>query len=97
MNLGDQVREGAEAKRVLDDPAMTRAFNDVETAITQRWATSPLRDKDGQYELRLMLKLLGDLRANLERAVADGKIAANELRINEQRKSPIQKLRSYIR
>ncbi len=97
MSLHEQVRLGAEAKRALDDPALAKAFEDVEAAILNKWATSPLGDKDGQHELRLMLKLLGDLRANLEQAVNDGKLAANELKITEQRKSPLQKLRSIIR
>jgi hypothetical protein len=95
--LFEDVRQGAEAQRVLDDPTIIKAFADVEAAIHAKWAASPLRDKDGQYELRLMLKLLGDVRANLERAVSDGKLAAQELQISEQRKSPIQKLRSIIR
>lgn len=97
MSLDEELRLGVEAQRLLDDPTLTKAFVDVETAIHHRWASSPVRDKDGQYELRLMLKLLGDLRANLEQAVADGKMAANELKITEQRQSPIQKLRSLVR
>ncbi len=92
-----QMLAGAKAQRSLDDPGLMKAFADVEAAITARWASSPLNDRDGQFHLRLMLKLLGDLRANLECAVADGKLAAEELRITEQRKSPIQMLRQAFR
>lgn len=97
MSLQDDIQRGIDAKRILDDPALVKAFQDVEDAITQAWRTSPLRDKEGQLELRLMMKLLGDLRANLEQALVDGKLASEELKINEQRKSPIQKLRSILR
>lgn len=85
MSLADEVRDGSLARRALDDPAIQKAFSDVEAAITQRWAVCPLRDKDGQYELRLMLKLLGDVRANLEQAVNAGKLAATELEITQER------------
>lgn len=97
MSIESDIQRGTDAKRLLDDPALKQAFTDVEAAIIQRWASSPIRDKDGQFELRLMMKLLGDLRVNLEQALADGKLAAEELRVNEQRKSPIQKLRSLLR
>lgn len=90
----EEIDLGVKAKRALDDPALTKAFADVEAAIMSTWAKSPIRDKDGQFELRLMMKLLGDVRANLERAVTDGKLA--ELQI-QQRKSPIQKLRNAFR
>ncbi len=97
MSLDQDVRFGVAADRAMKDPAITKAFEDVEAAIIQGWAKSPIRDRDGQHEFKLMLKLLGDLRANLEQALADGKLAAEELRITEQRKSPIEKLRSFIR
>lgn len=96
MSLHSDIQRGTDAKRLLDDPALKQAFTDVENAIVQRWASSPIRDKDGQYELRLMMKLLGDVRVNLEQALTDGKLAAEELKVTEQRKSPFQKLRSII-
>lgn len=96
MTLDEQVRRGAEAKRSLDDPAITKAFADTESAILQKWMACPVRDKEAQHELKLMHKLLGDVRANLEQAVSDGKLAAEELRITEQRESPLQKLRNFF-
>lgn len=95
--LTREYRSGLDAARLMADPAIQKALADVRAAILERWAASPLRDKDGQYELRLMLKLLGDLVANLEQAIADGKLAGNELKITEQRQSPVEKLRSIFR
>lgn len=97
MSIQEDIQRGLDAKRLMGDPALVRAFDDIRAAITDKWANSPIRDKDGQYELRLMMKLLGDLRANLEQAIADGHMAGEELKINEQRKSPSEKLRSLFR
>ncbi len=95
MTLHEEIQAASEAKRLLQEPALVKAFADVEAAITQRWATSPLRDTEGQHELRLMLKLLGDVRASLEQAVSNGSFAANELKLKEQ--SRFQRLKQAIR
>jgi hypothetical protein len=97
LSLHDEVRFGTDAQRLLSDPTLVKAFDDVEAAILQRWKAAPVRDRDAQHELKLMFKLLGDVRANLEQAVSDGKMAAHELKIQQQRQSPLQKLRSVLR
>jgi hypothetical protein len=58
---------------------LQEAFGSVEQAIHEKWADCPMRDREGAHELKLMLKLLGDVRAVLEAAVSDGKIAAQRL------------------
>jgi hypothetical protein len=44
----------------------------------------------GAHELKLMLKLLSDVRANLEQAVMDGKLAAAELKTQRRELSPAE-------
>ena len=78
-DLQADIDRGAKAERLLADPLLVEAFDCVAQAIHEAWADCPLRDKEGAHELKLQLKLLGDVRANLERAVADGKLAAAEL------------------
>jgi len=85
MSLETQVFEGSRAQRLLDDETLTKAFDDVEAAIVDRWKTVPLRDKDAAHELRLMLKLLGEVRASLELAVQNGKLAAAELKMQKEK------------
>lgn len=85
MSKDADIERGARAERLLNDPAMTQAFADVEAAIIERWRLAPMRDREGAHELKLMLKLLGDVRANLEQALSDGKLAVAELRQNERR------------
>ncbi len=91
MTLQKDVERGARANALLEDPLLKEAFQSVEQAIHEKWAECPLRDKEGAHGLRLMLKLLGDVRAVLESTVADGKVAAAELeRLNRRVLSPAQ-------
>jgi len=91
VDLQDQVDRGAKAQRLLADPLIGEAFDAVRAAIHSRWEQTPLRDTEGAHELKLMIKLLGDVRAVFEHAVTDGKLAAAELeRINSRVVSPAE-------
>lgn len=79
MSLQDDLDRGQRAERLLNDETLRKAFDDVAAAIHAQWERCPIRDLEGAHELKLMLKLLTDVRANLERAVSDGKLAAAEL------------------
>lgn len=79
--LDQELRDGRLAGELLEMKAFSDAVASVKAAIHERWATSPVKDHEGQHELRLMLKLLEDLLGNLQTAVANGKFAANELEI----------------
>jgi hypothetical protein len=80
-----QIFEGSKAQRLLEDEAFIQAFKDVKQAILDKWEAAPLRDREGAHELKLMLKLLADLKANLEMAVNNGKMAAAELKQSREK------------
>lgn len=91
MNLESDLERGERARRLLTDPLLSQAFTDVRGAIIDRWENTPLRDKDGAHELKLMLRLLRDVQANLEQAVQNGKLAAAELnQLNRRELSPAE-------
>lgn len=79
MDKDEEIRQGHDAQRVWDEPSFKTARESVRSAILQRWATSPVADKEGQHELRLMLKLLDDLEGNLLQAIQTGKLADIEI------------------
>jgi hypothetical protein len=79
MTIETDLDRAHRAKAILDNPTYQESFELVRQAILEQWEATPIRDKDGAHELKLMLKLLGDVRANLERAIADGTMAAHEL------------------
>ena len=79
MSLDVDIERAQQAIAVVNNPAFKRGFELVAQAIHDAWESAPVRDVEGQQILKLQLKLLGDVRANLETAIADGKIAAHEL------------------
>jgi hypothetical protein len=85
LNDQEALDRATKAKALLDDPDLQSAFDDVRQAIFKAIEGCPLRDQEGLHEYRLMLKLLNDLRANLEQRVRDGKIVA--FRLKEEKPS----------
>jgi hypothetical protein len=90
MSLEADLDRGVRAERLLANPLLIESFDMVRAAIIEKWEASPMRDKEGAHELKLMLKLLTDVRANLEQAVTDGKLAAAELKTQRRELSPAQ-------
>src|SRR5688572_7067626 len=78
------------AQHLLEDEVLTQAFADVRAAIIEKWEGSPIRDSEGQHELKLMLRLLTEVRGNLELAVTNGKLAAADLRTRNQPLTPAE-------
>ena len=95
-DLRADLERGVKAEKLLNDSMLAEAFDLVRQAIHEKWEGSPMRDRDGAHELKLMLKLLGDVRANLEQAVTDGKLAAAELKQQARRElSPAEFKAAY--
>lgn len=80
MSLQEQLSRGIKAERLLTDEMFVEAFNSVEQAILQKWRDAPIRDTEGQHELKLMHKLLQEVKAVLEATITDGKLAGEELK-----------------
>lgn len=91
MTIEHDIDRAHRAKQVLDNPAFSEAFDLVAQAIHEAWEAAPVRDVEGQQLLKLQLKLLGDVRANLDRAIADGSMAVLEL--DHRRKSNLSDFR----
>lgn len=90
-NLSKEIDRGARAEALLNDELFKESMEIVEKAIIDRWRDSPVGDKDGQHELRLMLKAFTDFRKNLEEALNTGKIATLQRRQEIEKESKIKK------
>lgn len=90
MTLAADIFAGTRAQHLLDDPVLKQAFDDVRAAIIERWEAAPIRDTEGAHELKLMLRILSDVRGNLELAVQNGKLAAEELRMQNRAPTPAE-------
>ena len=94
MNLHKEASFGAAAKSLMENEVYKRAFGETRAAILKKWEECPLRDKEGQHELKLMLKLLNDLEANIKQAADTGKLA--EIQIAQEREKE-SRLKSILR
>lgn len=90
MKPEEVIAAGNRALHLLEDPDLSKAFEDVRASIIERWESTPVRDKDGAHELKLMLKLLVDVRGSLELAVQNGKLAAVDLKTRNRELSPAE-------
>jgi len=93
INLIKESERGVQAKHWLDDPMTKEAFEKVRKGIYERWAASPVEDKDGQHALRLMLKLLDDLHANVVDVAMTGQMAQAQI---EHEKTMKQKAKDFL-
>lgn len=91
MSLEKDAEVGRQAEMLLDNPIYRDSMFAVRDAIITAWQASPIRDTEGQHELRLMLKLLGDLEANIKRVAETGKLA--KLQIEQEKRG----LKSFFR
>jgi len=88
----NDIERGHRAQSLLDDETLTKAFADVREAIFQMIEACPIRDSEGAEKLRLQLKLLRDVRSNLEAAVSNGKIEAEELKNSREKTNVLQRV-----
>jgi hypothetical protein len=79
MNLNDRADRGQRATELLNNEIFSDALANLRSAIFQKWEECPIRDKEAQHELHLMLKLMTDLVANIKVFMNDGKKAQFEL------------------
>lgn len=89
MTPQEELRRGELARQVIENEIYTEAWKSVREGIISAWESAPIRDKEGQNELKLMLKLLNDVRRNVETAMNTGKMA----KIQIERESLMQKFR----
>lgn len=81
MNKIDRAQK---AERILSDDVFKEAFENTRQAIFAKIEQTPIRDAEGLANLRLCLKLLNDVRANLTQVLNDGKI--EQFRIEEKKR-----------
>lgn len=83
MDTEKEIQRGLAAQSILDSEIYKEAFESVRLAIISQWEKTPIRDHEGQHELRLMIKLLGDVQANIKQVAETGKLA--KLQINQEK------------
>jgi hypothetical protein len=85
-NVYKEAEMGGKAEALLRDETYQNAVRSVREGIHLKWAASPVTDYEGQHELRLMLKLLDDIEANIAEAARTGKLAAVQIEQGRKKK-----------
>ncbi len=90
MTASEELRRGEQARLLLQNELYVDAVTQVRQAIIDKWQQAPLRDREGHHELKLMLKLLGELTGYIQTTMETGKMA--EIQLETDRR--MTKLRS---
>jgi len=76
MNVYEEEARGRQATELLENPMYREAVDTLRQSLVDKWLSSPVRDIEGQHELRLMTKLLGDIEVYITNIANTGKMAA---------------------
>lgn len=79
MPLNEELRRGEQARQLIENELYQDAITNVKQAIIDKWQQAPLRDREGHHELKLMLKLMGDLTGYIQTTMETGKMAQIQL------------------
>jgi hypothetical protein len=94
MNAQEESARGNEARLLIENKIYQDTIRILRDGITQKWRDCPIRDKEGQHELKLMDKILTDIEKHIKQVADTGKMAdillAQEEKIELLRKAGIR-------
>jgi hypothetical protein len=94
MSDAEILERANNAKSLLNNQEFQRAFDGVRQALLERFEECPIRDKEAQHEIKLMLKLLVDVKANLQSVVDSGKVVIHRQSLVEKGRKVINAFRN---
>ena len=90
MNIQQEIQAGFNAQKLYENEQFKAAFNQIRAGIIEKWRSCPIRDIEGQHELKLMDKLLNDLEGYFKTVIDSGKMAEIQLE-NEKKVAKLKK------
>lgn len=91
MDYEAESRRGDQAKALLEHPLLVEAFDTIERELIEAWKNSPVRDAEGREKIHMSMCLLQKLKAQIQEAVENGKVAKSMLERLNQKVSSIFK------
>ena len=77
--LSERMADAEEARALLEQPLIARAFKDVEATYIKLWAMTPAEDSAKREQFYYALNGLRDVRSKLMAVIRDGQIAEMEV------------------
>lgn len=84
MDRDEKIQRGEAAKRLLQEPLLTEAFDKLDAAYVKAWREND--DEKVQAYCRFGTKAVAALKRHLELAIQTGDIATREIQIEEDKK-----------
>jgi uncharacterized protein YcaQ len=84
MNAHEEAQRGQRAKELLENDIFKESIVGLRQGILDKWRECPVRDIEGQHQLKLMDKLLGDIEGYIKIIAETGKMA--EIQLEQERK-----------
>ena len=79
MDQETEIRRGSEAARLLSEPLLKQALEDIKAEIVQQWSDCPARDQEGREWIWRHFKVAEKLEAVLRGYVESGRVALSRL------------------
>ena len=79
MDVYEESERGNRARDLLNNAMFRETIDSLRTAIVDKWRSAPMRDIEGQHELKIMDKLLTDIEAYIKKTADTGKMADIQL------------------
>lgn len=83
MTEQEKINRAAKVQAWLNDAEFLRAFTVIEEGIFDKFRAAPIRDTEALIACKTYLNLLNNLKACFEQTVADGKFAAETLKLRK--------------
>jgi hypothetical protein len=74
--VDEQIRQGNSAAAVVNSPVFIEAFEILEDRYISNWISSSIDDKDHREVQFMSLRVLSEVRLELESMINSGKLAA---------------------
>ena len=75
-----EIQRGERAEALLQDELLNDCLETIKQGYMEKWQESPERDVEGRERIRLMVKTVDLLRAELRSVLDTGKVAKATLR-----------------
>ena len=86
MNHEERTKRADDAKRILGEPAVQNAFNELREGLVCGVESCGWADHDKKNNLMLSLQLLKSMKKLFEKHIEDGKVSQKEIeRMNNPR------------
>ena len=73
-----------QARELIENEQFKTCFTQIRAGIIEKWRSCPIRDHEGQHELKLMDKLLSEIEGYFKQIIETGKMA--EIQLENEKK-----------